>query len=326
MPSDTIERVFSEEEQEALRQEVLRITQAENISQARIGTEAGLAPSTFGAWMVRTYAGRRDPIADKVKRWLDGRQARQETTAHLRKAPDFVRTAAANAFFATLRHAQFMPDMVTIIGGAGVGKTMAGSAYQVQAPNVFIVTAEPIHNSPRAILDAIAEEVGIDSRGLSSQLLSTRIVKKLRDSTGLLIIDEAQHLDSRSLDQVRTIHDLAKIGIALMGNDTILARLEGGSRSAHFAPLFRRVGKRTRRNTATKGDVDPLLDAWEVNDPECRRLLRGLATKPGALGLMTKTLQLGHMLAAGEGKPFGPDHVRMAATDLGTKGDYEDAA
>src|ERR1035437_1267786 len=50
---------------------------------------------------------------------------------------------------------------------------------------------------------------------------------------GLLVIDEAQHLSVAALDQIRSIHDATDLGIALVGNQQVYARLTGGNRAAY---------------------------------------------------------------------------------------------
>ncbi|GGG30790.1 transposase [Caldovatus sediminis] len=321
MPVDTAEAAAERAEagapaadaQEAVRAEIRAVMAAERLAMTEIARQAGIAYGSLTAWMGGHYQGRGERIAEQARRWLASRQAQARTRALLPAAPGFVATPTAEAIFATFEHAQHLPELVVVTGAPGVGKTAACRAYQTRAPNVWILTAEPVHATPRALLDDLAEAVGIADRGLSSQRLSRAIAQRLRGSGGLVVVDEAQHLPSVALDQLRMIHDLAEVGVALVGNETVYARLEGGARAAHYAQLFSRVGMRLARPRPQRGDIEALLDAWGVAGKGERGLLQVIARKPGALRNLTKVLRVAHMLAGGEGAAAVAEaHIRMA--------------
>ena len=67
--------------------------------------------------------------------------------------------------------------------------------------------------------------------------LSDRIVRKLEATRGLLIIDEAQHLKTTTLDQVRSIFDAAHVGIVLAGNKELAAHLDIDRRRDQLAQI-----------------------------------------------------------------------------------------
>jgi hypothetical protein len=292
------------------------VIEAEGLAIAGAAREAGIAYSTFAGFMAGTYAGRWDRVCGKVKLWLQAREERKKLRAKAPTAPVFVLTPGAEDFMACFAHAQHMPDFVVITGGAGVGKTTAACAYTRGNANVIKLTAEPCFVTPRALLEELSRALNLHEKG-SVARVSRAIVQKLRGTPWLIIIDEAQHLPSPVLDQLRTIHDLAEVGIALVGNDAVFARLGGVTRQAQFAQLYSRVGMRTNRVKADPRDVDALITAWGVmGDPE-RKLLKVIAAKPGALRGMTKTLRLAHMLAATEGGPVVRGHIEMAFQQLG---------
>ena len=69
---------------------------------------------------------------------------------------------------------------------------------------------------------------------------------------------------------------------------------------------------RLRRPKPYRDDIEALLDAHDVTgDPE-RRLLKAVASKPGALRAMVKTIRVARMLAQVAGEEFTADHVRTA--------------
>ena len=310
-PTDTPPPLDPAHRSLALRGQVRAIMDAENLSQKDAATQSGIAYGTFTAWFAGTYAGSVAKYDDLVEKWLVSRTAAARKRAELPSGPGFVKTPASQNFFAALETAQHTPDLALITGSAGVGKTTAIEAYRARSSNVWVVVGEPCLATPRMLLEEIAELLGI-SEWRSSHRISRAIVAKMRGTRGLLVVDEAQHLSTTTLEQLRTLHDMAGVGLALVGNERVASRIEGGTRKPEFAQLFSRVGMRITRPRATKADLDALLDGWQVTDMEVRKLLLAIARKPGALRSTMKTLRQAMMQAAAVEEPLAARHVQLA--------------
>ncbi|MFG1466671.1 AAA family ATPase [Xanthobacter sp. DSM 24535] len=295
-----------------VREEVRLIMTTEGLTQVEIAKEAGIAYGTFTPWMGGTYKGDNSGIAAKVSRWLETRRERERTAMVLPTAPGFVRTPTASAMLDLFAFAQSAPDFVVAVGGAGIGKTTAIEEYQKRSSNVFVVTAEPCLSSPNNLLSAVADAVGVVER--STNRVSRAVVARLKNAAALIIIDEAQHLESKALDQLRTVHDLAKCGIAIAGNESVFGRLQGGeARGAQFAQLHSRVGMRIVQPKARAKDICEILAAWGIDGAApAGQLLKEIGRKPGALRNLTKTLRLAGMFASSSGEGLGPNHIRQA--------------
>ena len=279
-----------------------RILEAEDKPVAYAAKQADVPASTFSAWFNGTYAGNNKNILEKVQVWLEGRKVAARTRSVMRRAPSFLETPSCQAGLAALEHAHHAPDIAVLSGPPGVGKTQICEAYARRAPSVWMITAEPLWStSPRMLMESLLEEIGCTER-MTRHQSSRAIIKRATGSNGLILIDEAQHLSTRAMDQLRTIHDKAGIGVALVGNETVYSRLEGHAREIEFAQLFSRVGMRVKLARATKSDTDMLLDAWQVEGDQQRTMLRVIARKPGALRGMTKTLRLAFMQASVDGR------------------------
>lgn len=309
------------EMQETVRAQVRAVMAADGMTMTAVAKEAEIAYGTFSAWMGGSYAGRGERVAEASARWLEARKAASRTRALAPAVPDFQMTPAAESFFSLFEHAQYVPDFVILSGSAGVGKTSAACAYKGRTPNVWVMTAEPCLATTRALLDELRQVLGVEER-YSAQTISRAVVQKLRASGGLLIVDEAQHLATGALDQLRTLHDKAGVGVALVGNETVYARLEGAARQPAYAQLFSRVGMRVARPRPERADVEALLDAWRVSGDRERKLLHVIARKPGALRGLTKTLKIAHMLAGAAGEALEAKYLlaawsRLSSTELG---------
>lgn len=293
-----------------LRQRFREVTAAREMSISEAARRAGVAPSTLAAWAAGKYAGDNGRVAKDVEVWL--RSLDDERIARLGapSLPTFVDTPSAQAFTAVLSHAQYVPDLVVITGGAGVGKTTAARRYRAEKPNVWMMTGEPSMASSHAMLEYMCDVLGVDEPSPSRR--SRAIVRKIISTQGLVIVDEAQHLTTPALEQLRAIHDKAAIGFALLGNAEVYSRLDGGGRKAQFAQLFSRVGMRLARARPLAKDVETLLDAAGVTGAAERKMLRGVAASPGALRSMSKVLRVANMLAADEGGTLDQRHLAEA--------------
>lgn len=307
------ERRWSAEEQEAIRVRVQETIRTEDLTQKAVAVESGIPYGSLTPFLGGTYAGDGSRMCEKLERWLAARERRAAAQVPLPQQI-FVATPTAQAIHDVLAHAQDLPDMVTITGAPGTGKTSAVCAYVRANPNVHKLVAEPALNTVRALLQALAALLGVYDLG-SQHRISRLVGRRLTGTRGLIVVDEAQHLSSAMLDQLRAFHDQAPVGIALVGNEAVIGRLEGGRRSAEYAQLYSRVGMRLRVGRSARAvaaDVEPLLTAWDVPEGEVRARLRAVARQPGALRAMRKTWVIAQLLARAEERAVAAADVSLA--------------
>lgn len=294
---------------EAVRARLKTELATSELSGAEAAKMIGLGGSTLLAWLGGKYAGDNGKVAKLVATWLEARPV--QVRVQMTHAPVcFTATPTAKAFVAVLETAQFAPDVVVIAGGAGVGKSTTCRHYAATHRNVWMVTAQPAVASDFAVVERLCVLLGV--REYSPAARSAALEHKMAGSNGLIIVDEAQHLRTAAIEQLRSFHDLAGVGLALVGNESVYARIDGGGRRSEFAQLFSRVGMRVRRPKPYREDIEALLDAHEVAGDAERKLLKAVASKPGALRGMVKTIRVARMLASGAEEEFGVQHVRAA--------------
>lgn len=286
-----------------------------DLTQADVSREAGINKTRLNQFLNDKYSGSNEPIVESLERWLSSRKARAAGNATLPQAPAFQLTPTARRIYSGLSYAQMAGDITVVYGGAGAGKTETAKEYQRQNPNVWIVTMSPDCASTATALEEICEAVGISVPSGAARMRRA-IERRIRDTQGLLIIDEAQPLGTPALDAIRSLHDRTGVGLALIGNETVYARMTGGNRAAYLDRLFSRIGKRVCVNRPTKGDVTALVNAWEIKTEEAKQLLGELARGAGGLRRMTKILRVASMMAAGSGRPLNGEMIRAAVRDL----------
>lgn len=300
---------------DALRRRVQAHIDA-GMSQTEIARLAGTSGSTVGRWLAGKYPGDNSKVERQLASALEAIAERESQARALPAAPDFIATPTAERILDVLGYAHIAQDVVVVYGGAGVGKTQAIDEYARRHANVWTVAATPAESSVVACLENITHALGIPAPQ-SAAKMHRAVTRRMTGTYGLLVIDEAQNLDTKALDQVRSIHDATGCGLALVGNEATYSQLTGGNRAAYLDRLYSRVGQRLRLGKATHADTDAIVDAWGINAKACIDALRKIAATPGGLRSLTKTLRLASMYAAGDERAVNCDDIKAAWKRLG---------
>jgi DNA transposition AAA+ family ATPase len=318
---------YSAEEMDMVRAEITRIVEDEKIGLPDVAKLMGMPYGTLHGWYRRTYQGNNVDKTRKVLVWLEGRREQEKTRQAIPELPGFLKTPSSEAFINVFRLAQALGDIGVISGGAGVGKSMAAEEYAARNSNVWLSVMEPALRSVQGALSEIALAMRIEERDRSR--LGRMIVDRVRGTGGLIIVDEAQHLDTLTLDQLRMIPEKSGggCGIVLIGNERVRTRLEGGQRNPDYAQIFSRLGASEQLARPKDEDIGVLLAAWQIDGSDECKFLRGVARKPGALRVMSKTIRLASMIAAGTDEHVDLRHLRAAYDRLsGAQGKIREAS
>lgn len=306
---------------EATLQDLMRThLSGRDITQTTAARQIGCSAAAFNQWLQGKYKGDNTKLEAQITVWLGGRDDAATIEGALAAAPDYIPTPTSAKIEAALAYAQYAGDLAVIHGGAGVGKTSTIRHYARQNPQVFTATMTAADKGVVPALEEISEAVGIRDTSSGARRMSKAIIARIRDTRGLLVVDEAQHLGVDALEQLRAIHDATGIGLALVGNETVYASLTGGRRAETFAQLFSRVGKRTRLGRPSGKDIDAIADAMGIDDKAARKYLREIGVMAGALRGVVKVVRHARMMASSDGADLTLDHLRDAWVDLGADG------
>lgn len=284
-----------------------------NISQAQAAREIGVSPTTLTQLLGGTYAADPTRQIERLARWLGMQEEARAAQAKLPLAPGWIAIPTAERVLAALGYAQMAGDIAVIYGGAGLGKTTAAREYAGRYPNVWIATMTPATAGVTTALEEICIALGFRDLPQGAARMSRAIVARATGTGGLLIIDEAQHLSVAALDAVRALHDATGVGVALIGNEMVFARMTGGHRAAYLDRLYSRIGKRVRLARATREDIERLAHAFGVRNGALKPITE-IGARAGALRAVIKTLRLASMMASG--KDITPQHIEAAWRDL----------
>ena len=273
---------------DTLRTRVRAQMESDELSLNAAANQSGVSYSTLSAWMNGKYAGNNEKVDEKVSRWLENCRTSTKVRRSMPKEPGFIETPTAQIWMSVFEYSQSGPDVGLITGDAGLGKTLAAENYRNANPNVWLMTADSSMRSPTAILRKLTRLV--DANEQRGPGMMDSILERVVGTRGLIIVDEAQNLQTESIDLLRKIYDEARIGLVFMGNVPLKARIEGMGRQASHAQIFSRIGMRKNRDKPQVKDVMPLLDAWEITGSVLRKTCRWIAMQPGHLRTLNKTL------------------------------------
>lgn len=279
----------------------------------RVGVPAGTL-SQFGS--EKGYSGDESKLAQKVYAYRQLIAAQAALAVDAPEAPGYFETPTSRQLGHTLAMAQ-RGRIVVAAMGPGLGKTFTARHFQSCFPNVFLCTMTPstagVNNMQVEVLEALGERDPVGT----PQKLTRRIRQRVKDLRNpLLILDEAQHLSEKALEEIRGWNDAEGLGIALFGNEGVLQRLEGGNRRAAFAQLFSRVSLRVVRSLPLRGDIDALAEAWKIEDEDALAYLHKICMTPGGLRSGSMALELAWMLASAEGRRLSSGDLQDAWAQL----------
>lgn len=288
------------------------------INQVEASKKIGISKAALSMWLTNKYTGDIGSVEHKVQLWLNNAKVAKAIKHNLPNAPAYFETPTSKRIMAALAYAQMASDLAIVHGGAGNSKTLTLNKYAQENPNVWVVDVTPCSSTPAGLLRVICQTLKERCTTGTTFQMEQRIRERLRDTNGLLIIDEAQFLGERAIECVRRFADMSEVGVVLCGNDIVYAQLTGNSRrSAEFAQLFSRVGKRVRITKPSAADVNALCQAWGITTDKERRMVATIANKPGALRMCTKVLRFASLIANGKSETLNVNHIKTAWNDLG---------
>ena len=281
-----------------VRAQVRAAIDARGLTQTGIAREAGIAPTTLSEFLAGRYTGNNSVIAAKLTSWLKALADRAAVPSALVGTPDFVETSIAVAVLDALDYARIAGNLVVVIGEPGVGKTTALAHYRESTNNVWLMTASSDTAALVPMLDELSLSVGVEptSHGGAAGLRRA-IERKIRDTRGVLVVDEGQHLDFKAMESLRSIHDRTRIGLVIAGHPDLEENLRRSPQANS------RVSRRVVLRQPTRSDVVEVAavvagEHLPIGDREVDYLL-AFAQLPGGLRWVVNILKMALYLGMG---------------------------
>lgn len=300
---------------------------AAGITAARIAVESGISAASFKSWL----AGKDEPdILPALSGWkaeteaagmLDNGFVMTPTAQGIVRAFDRARQAKGGTYRLDGRTIQ-QRGIALIYGASGAGKTETAEWYQRQQNArrnlgdwpVVLVRCTGAEGSASKLHGAIIESM--QDSGYFRQTHESKLdsITKHVPAGGLLIFDEAQLLPLRRMDELRYFPDHCGVGIAFMGNMAGYKELV----DAKIGQITSRVGGAlVIIDMPSEGDVDTLLDAWEIRGRKVRELALMIGMQDGGLRKLSDAASAVRIFSKASGKPIDADLFKAAAISAG---------
>ena len=312
---EAIAETTTEAEHEALRARVRMHLESRGLSIAEAARGVGMSARAVSSWLSAKYHGDNQRVGRLVERWLVTERAVAEMrTLGLDRHAELAVTAQIQGI-AALAHAN--SDLVLVYGAAGSGKTYALRRYCAEHSGAWYVAMSPAVTTAAAVLSRIAVALDAGAGVTTAARLERVVVEQLGGRNPLLVVDEAHHLTTALLDEVRCVHDAAGCGLVLAGNDPLWARLASGERAAQ---LVSRVGLRRRLQRPSETDSLTLAETLLQRTPgrKGRKAVLDVSQGVGGLRACAKLIAQAAIFARGDGRlDVRDDDIAEAATHMG---------
>ena len=325
MPPGDAPKSVSQEFMDRVRSETLAYIQETGKSQTEIAKAAGASSTMLSQFLNDKYPAFGANIAKRLAAYL----ALEERRRSAPRDATWVDTRASREVLTILAQCHELKDFGMIYVAAGIGKTRAAERYRDGDPGVpdsghpdcILLRVVDTTRQKRPFLKALAREEQVKApKSGSSDDIFEAIVARLRNSGRMLIVDEAQKLDFRALEMIRDLHDLAHIGIVLMGDELIYQMFQEGRTKAQYERLVSRLGiRRCLRPGPPRKDVEAVARQYiDGADSECIAYLHAKAAGVGGYRAVTKHCRLAFRMAAADGgRGVTIDDLKQASELLG---------
>lgn len=286
-----------------------------------LGARVGIPNGTLSVFSGGNYAGRNDNIARAIFKYRQTLESQAQVSTGIPDAPGYFETRTSRGIMGLLTWAH-RGRMTLAATGPGTGKTVTIEEYRASASNVWIATMEESTKRPSAMTHVVLRALGVPAKGAWGAAALSQIVKEfVVGKRGLLVVDEANHLDTASLEQIRAWHDATGVGVCLLGNEELMMRIEGGQRRDAFARLNSRIAQRTLQHSPFAEDVEAFCDAWQIADAGMRDFLKRIALTPASGGLREcqQLIEQASILALEDEQPLTLGALRDAQSTRATR-------
>lgn len=308
---------------EAFQAEMLAWLQERKVSTGKpwsaIADESGIPKGSVSQMGIGVYKGNLDNAAKLIFRY---KQKVESQAAQAREAlarPKFIATKSAKRVLLLLERAQYGRITVAAMG-PGTGKTMSAEFYASSVANAWMITGRQSSSSVTAMLAQIMAAMKLHNTIGWKHQRSAQIIDFARNREGVLIVDEANHYGLDALEELRGLHDATGMGLALLGNEELMARIQGGQSRHAYARLNSRIAGYHIQDLPDEDDVSIYLDEMNIDELAMRRPLidTALSTSSGGLREVQQILEFANLLAIQDEKPMSAEHVQTAMANRAT--------
>ena len=218
---------------DSIRADLELFMEVNNVSQNAIARALGINASAISTFRKGEYRGNNDELAKKLRLYMDNTKLEDRKTLEIevfetndKKMADFV-----------INEAYRDSQIALITGEAGSGKSTIVREYAKNHPNVILIEAT-LHTTAKVLLEILSDRLGVTyAKSLHDKVVL--ISRELSKRDCIIIIDEAEHLPLRALEDLRRIWDFSRKPLILVGTEILVRNLMG--RNGELRQLYSRI-------------------------------------------------------------------------------------
>ena len=243
---------FSDEDKAAVAR-IIEWLNASGMSQSWLSRLAVVAPATVSQILGGKYPTNPARQLGQIEDAIELHENRQAAGT----VPFVPTTVYQLAKLAADRARQYR-NFTIFPGDVGVGKTASLKHYQQKHSQTILIEADP-DMTAGVFMETLLEALGIPCPpGINRQIRAA--INALRNTSILILIDEAETLSDKALHVVRRIRDKAGIGMVLTGTQKLERKIKPNG--TQFDQLRSRVGLWVRFiKHASREDIDAIAQA-----------------------------------------------------------------
>ncbi len=237
-------------------------------SQPDAAKRLGVSPATLSQMLNHSYEGRVGVICETMQRVM--RHA--ELRSHAPDDPPYATTSVTQQVVEVLGLAHAERRLACILGPTGVGKTMAVQRYREHEPDTIYLVAGP-SCKPFSITKQLAAELDIDCAA-STYDRRMAVAEALQDSDTLVVVDEIDYPNEKTLQCLRLIYDQADVGMVLIGTASFLEKIRR-RKSSTAQQFLGRVAYARRVHSCSDDDLARIAEPYDLDDDALDALTAG---------------------------------------------------
>lgn len=222
---------------ENLLSQVKSYLETSGTDQTTLAKRIGKSPATLSQYLKGEYKGNVENLENDLRKHLKLVAAKRK---HKRLKLNFEKTSVAKDILKIAEVCQYNGELGLCYGASGLGKTTALEYLKKEGSGIILV--DPDENAtPRAILKQVADGIKLEVYDMLPEDFISNIIKRLKNSGYLIVVDEAENLKPDVFRTLRKIHDRCEgtCGLLFIGTERLYGNL--AKRKGEFDYVLNRV-------------------------------------------------------------------------------------
>jgi len=206
----------------------------------------------------RSYEGDIPAIEKDIETLL----RREEDLELTMRSPTFCSTNASILIWEVLEYCDERCRMGAVIAESGSGKSETAKEYQRQNRATMIITANSTTRTLGATMRLLTDHVGGRPKTNTIDDMLNKVLKRLKGSRRLLIVDDAHFIPWGGLEVIRKLYDCAGVGVVYLGQEELYTQMTGDTNKARlFDQIYSRIAIKRDRIKISKNDVKLIINS-----------------------------------------------------------------